>query len=244
MATSAERQKLKDEIKAMPVTAAKPIDIPVRVFTQLAANIYERATRDANAIKKYNYDVAKIDRISLLIELLREASATYNDVQFDQPEMQKQFKKLREQAEWLRSEMLSAMDLAFAGDQNLQAKVAKIREGSSAADLIQDMSDAKVICESNAALLKAINFDKTVLDKIPDISTQLSQLLAKATVDKSGQPDLRIERDKIYTVLKDMILELNRYGRHAFRDDQKHAAAYSIAYTPRKTKAAPVAPAA
>ena len=187
---------------------------------------------------------AKITKIRLLIELLRELSAHYTDVQFDQPETRKAFIKLREEAEAMRYEILAAMDLAFADDDNLLYKLSKIREGNSVPDLVQDMSDIKVVYENNAALLDRINFDKSIVERIPQVNSELSRLLANATPDKSDKPETRIERDKVYTVLKDMLTEFNRVGRYTFRHDPARAENYSIAYYSRKRKTKEANPAA
>jgi hypothetical protein len=76
-----------------------------------------------------------------------------------------------------------------------------------------------------------------LLERIPGIVTELSRLLAKASLDRSGTPGMRIERDKVYTILKDMLLEINRVGRYTFRHDPARAPGYAIAYTPCKRKA-------
>lgn len=141
MPFSKEVQQVLDEIRAMPATVAKDVDIPMRTFLQIAASVCERALRDAKELAKCNYDTAKITKIRLLIELLRELSALYTDVQFDQTET-------------------------------------------------------------------------------------------------------RIDRDKVYTVLKDMLIELNRVGRYTFRHDPVRAENYSIAYYSRKRKAKEAKPTA
>jgi hypothetical protein len=158
--------------------------------------------------------------------------------------MSRKFKQLRLKAEALRADILAAMDLAFAGVQNLLTKLSKIREGDLVADLIQDLSDITVIAEKNADLLKAINFDLTILDTIPEFCIQLSQLLAQSTLDKGARPVEKTEFDKIYDELEKMLVELNRVGRYALRNDQAHATTYSLSYRPQKAKAKKATPAA
>lgn len=236
MALSPEIQAVLDSVKAMPESIAKGIDIPTRPFLQIASRVCEAGRRDIERLRGSNYDVSKINTIGLYIGALREQSALYNNVVFDLPETQREFVKAREEAEEVRYEMLCAMDYAFANDENLCAKVSRIREGNSNADLIQDLTDAKVICESNIALLESINFDKTILDRIQPLTTRLSSLLAKATLDKQETPEQRLERDKLFTLLKGMLKELSMAANYTFRHDSEYASRYNINYTPRKKK--------
>jgi hypothetical protein len=185
MAISAELKTLLDSIKAMPSSVAKDIDVPLRPFLQIAGRVCEAGIRDSLDLQKCKYDIAKLQPIALHIKALTELSAIYNDVQFDQPDTQKAFVTLREEAERICSEILSAMDYAFSADENLMGKISKIREGNSIADLIQDLVDAKVICENNLSLLQQINFDETLLEQAQTVSSQLADLLAKSTLDKS-----------------------------------------------------------
>lgn len=236
MAYTPELQKIFDEIKALPPATARPIDIPIRPFFQIASQIIESGKREIVELKKYNYNESKFARMELLIAVLRELSGSFNDVQFDQPEFLGVFLKLREEAELLRFEMLSALELLGRDDLLLLTKIGKIHEGSSHSDLIQDLTDAKIICESQIEKLKNINFDPSILDRVPELSSQLSSLLAKATMDKSLSSELRLERDKAYTLLRDLLQELVSTARYAFRNDPARGSKFSLSYSPIKRK--------
>jgi hypothetical protein len=236
MAIPTDVSNLLLSIKAKPASVAKDIDTPIRPFLQIAGKICEAGIRDTPDLQKCKYDITKLESIRLHIEALKEQAAIFNDVQFDQPTNQKEFYKLREEAEMIRFEMLSAMDFAFAGDESLLGKASRLREGGSNADLIQDLIDGKVICESNKELLDGIGFDMTILDRAQVLSAQLSDLLAKATLDRSESPEIRIERDKVFTILKGMLQELSRAGFYIHRLDPTRAARYSLTYTSRKRK--------
>jgi hypothetical protein len=234
MAISEKLQKVVDDVKSQPETVAKEIDIPIVFALQIATTICERADRDKVYLQKCKYDVTNIEKISLLIDALRHLASVYSEIRFDQPEMYKSFIKLREEAEFLRFEMLCALDLIAAEDENLKATIGRIREGGSNADLIQDLSDLLVICESNKALLDGIGFDMSILEKVQEVYPELSKLLAKATLDRSESPELRIDRDKAFGMLIKNLTTLNNYGKYAFRLNAAKASAYSINYTPRK----------
>jgi hypothetical protein len=68
------------------------------------------------------------------------------------------------------------------------------------------------------------------------VSSQLADLLAKATLDRTETSEHRIERDKVFTILKGMLKDLCRAGYYTFRNNQAYAERYSLAYTPRKRK--------
>ncbi len=236
MAYTPELQKMFDEIKVLPPAAARPLDIPIRPFFQIASQIIEAGKREIIELKKYNYDESKFARMELLIAVLRELSGSFTDVQFDQPESRNQFIILRDEAELLRFEMLSALELLGRDDPLLLTKIGRIREGSSHSDMIQDLTDAKVVCEGQMEKLKNINFDISILDRVPELSSQISSLLAKATLDKSLSSELRLERDKAYTLLRDLLQELVSTARYAFRHNPARGSKFTLSYSPIKRK--------
>ncbi len=223
-------------INAMPSKIADDVDIPLRPFLQIADRLVEAGNRDIDLLKENRYDTSKLEDIALHIQALRQQSAAFNYVQFDTPETAKKFYSLREEAEETRYELLAAMDYAFADDPKLLEKCSRVREGGSHADLIQDLLDIKVICDSNLELLDKIKYDKTLLERIPSLSKELASLLAKATLDKSESSEERVLRDKIFTILKGKMRELSFAGKYAFRHEPNHVTRYSISYTPRKRK--------
>jgi hypothetical protein len=236
MKITEEVQQLISKIDAMPEKVAEDIDIPIRLFTQTTALILEAARRDQEVLKENKYDISKLDEIELHIDALTCQQAIFNDVRFDNPETARQFNEEREEGIEIRYELLAAMGCAFAEDPNLMAKLSRIREGGSNADLIQDLMDIKAICESNLELLNTVKYEESYLERIPTLSKSLLSLLSKATLDRSESPEVRILRDKIYTILKKMVIKLSRTGLYAFRHKPKYASRYSMTYTPRGRK--------
>ncbi|GEM_PF-3359123 len=236
MNTTEDVQQLISKIDKMPDDVAEDVDIPILPFTQNSALILEAGRRDQKVLKENKYDISQLEEIDLLISALICQQAIFSDVRFDNPETAKQFNKEREEGIEIRYELLSAMDLAFADDPNLLAKLSRIREGGSNADLIQDLMDIKVVCESNLELLNTVKYEESYLERIPTLSKSLLSLLSKATLDRSESPEVRVLRDKIYTILKKKIKKLSRFGLYSFRHKPKYASRYSMTYTPRGRK--------
>lgn len=143
---------------------------------------------------------------------------------------------MREIADDLIYNCLAFFDVAFYGDSELMTKIRQIRAGGSHADNIQDLLDIKKVAENNKELLDKVGFDFSVLDQIPETASKMANMLAKSTADNSDSPIQRVARDKIYTVLRDLLDELVRYGRLATRDDIRIQAQYNISYRPAKRK--------
>lgn len=236
MNTTEDVQQLFSKIDGMPEDVAKDVDIPIRPFLQISGLILESGRRDQEVLKENKYDISQLEEIDLHINALTCQQAIFSDVRFDNPETAKQFIEERDEGIEIRYELLAAMDLAFADDPNLLAKLSRIREGGSNADLIQDLMDIKAVCESNLELLNTVKYEESYLERIPALSKSLLSLLSKATLDRSESPEVRILRDKIYTILKKMVNKLSRFGLYSFRHKPSYASRYSMTYTPRGRK--------
>jgi hypothetical protein len=158
-------------------------------------------------------------------------------MRFEQTNSQKKFIEMREAADNLISDCLAYFDVAFFGRADLMSQVSQIRAGDSHADNIQDLIDIKITAEKNKELLDKVGFDFSVLEQIPEMASKMANLLAKATADNSETPEQKIARDKIYTVLRNLLDELVRYGWLATRNDPKIQNQYTINYRPVKRKA-------
>ena len=132
-------------------------------------------------------------------------------------------------------DLKAAMDYAFADRPELLAQVSVIRQGASNADFIQDFSDAHVLCREYRPLLEAIHYDMENVERASLLSKELSELLARATVDKSNSPELRIDRDKCFTILKKSVDAAIKQARFIFRHDKKTAAQFMIDPPRRKS---------
>jgi hypothetical protein len=228
---------IKSLLDGTDVNNLRVVEIPIRPLIQIAENLYERGTRDSDLLQKYNYDISKLKIIPELCNQLRDKSADFFDVRFDQSKSQKEFLKMREIADDLIYSCLAFFDVAFYGNSELMTKVSQIRAGGSHADSIQDLVDIKKVAENNKELLDKVGFDFSVLDQIPEMASKMANMLAKSTADNSESPVQRVARDKVYTVLRDLLDELVRYGRLATRDNLKIQAQYNISYRPAKRKA-------
>lgn len=215
----------------------RAVDIPHRIFTQIAENLKERAERDGPFLQKRKYDLLKLELIPELCAQLRLKTSDFFDIRFSQPQSRKDFLEMRERADDIIYESLSAFDAAFYGHDDLMQKTSDIRVGDSHADTIQKLVDIKTVAERNRELLEAVGFDFTILDGIEELASKMASLLAKATADESESPLKRIARDKVFTALKNLLEELVRIARYAFNKDPKHQVHYTISYSPIKHKA-------
>jgi hypothetical protein len=117
------------------------------------------------------------------------------------------------------------------------AKVQKIDEGSSHADMIQDLSDLAELGKNHTAELEAIGFDLSKLDEARSKSISLTKLLGEVNGSlKEASPLIKL-RNKAYLHLKEAVDEIRRVGQYVFWKNGKKVRAYSSSYLRRRNKA-------
>ena len=146
-------------------------------------------------------------------------------------ELRKKWHEKAPEAYKLRNDILHDCDYAADEDQELLNRVEHIREGSSNADLMQDLSDLIVLCNDPdmKQLLEKINFDTTKIDDTKTFLEELGTLLAAAADSKELQA-LKKLRDQAYTLMKFDVDKICRCGRYVFWKDEKNLKNYRSRY--------------
>ncbi len=122
----------------------------------------------------------------------------------------------------LRDELTNDFSYAFRKDDELMARVALIKEGSTHGDMIQDLNELAVTGKKNLNLLNAVGVQEEKLDKAAEMSAYLLRLRTKADEGRSGtHPNLLI-RNQIFMLLNNAINEVRDCARYAFwRNEEK-----------------------
>jgi hypothetical protein len=188
-----------DIIKAIPDQDTKSPNMPVDVFLQEAENLYQWCQDDKEQLTNAGLDWNFVQEVPVRAGALRVGQSIWFKERFTQEEAEKEWKKESPQGYDLRNQLLHSLRYAYRNFPNLLRQVSAIAEGSSHADMIQDLNDISVLGKDNIEPLQKINFDVSLLDKAASTADKLSDLLAKATTNLEDNNSSKIIRDKAYT---------------------------------------------
>jgi hypothetical protein len=146
--------------------------------------------------------------------------------------------ELEERAVALRSELIAAGRFNLRGREG-QSTLTQIRGGEGVADLVQDLFDLAVLLEKNAdAFARDQSFD--VAARVTEARSLGDALSAGVSQQRLGpEPgSARDLRDRAFTYLDDLVVEVRAAGRYAFRLEPQQAKAFTSRHRRRaRTKA-------
>lgn len=216
-------------LEAIPENSTRR-SIPVVVYTQEAETLYHWAIQDADALQSVGLTLEFIESLPVRVRLLREAEARW--------QLEYRANKAAT-AEWvaqsplayeLRDNLLRAFRYAFRKDDGLLQRVADIADGSSHADMIQDLALLAALGEQQRTQLEAINFDITQLQQAATQAETMASLLARSSGDKlEGNPG-KILRDKAYIYLQEAVDEIRECGKYVFYANDARLKGYTSGY--------------
>jgi len=177
---------------------------------------------------------AYFDEMETRIGVLRYAQSVWNKDQYTKEEAQQEWDELSPKAYDLKNEIEHSLRFAFRKRPDLLRKVQGIEEGTSNADLVQDLSDLATLGNANLPLLTAVNFDEAKLDQAANEASDLSVLLARANGERKEQSSPKITRDKAYTYLKEVVDEIYEAGKYVFWKDEARKRGYLSRYLNRQ----------
>lgn len=205
-------------------------NMPVAIALQEAEDLYEWCQADKEVLAKAGLDLALVDDLPARIGACRYTQSVW----------QKEYKSIEDaQREWLakspaayelRDEMLHHFFHAYRNLPDLLGKVQKVAEGSSHADMIQDLSDMSVLGTGNPEPLQAIAFDMDLLATASVTSSAMADLLAKSNGAKLSDNKLKTLRDKAYTYVKQAVDEIRHHGQYVFWRNEERKKGYVSRY--------------
>lgn len=244
-----DQQNLLDHPEEITAVAEEKIlycSIPYKFFINEAEALHTHASIDLPLLQAINFDPKKLDRLLSLTGALRTAESNWETKKTDKQEYEERWRNEAPEMHKLHSELIGHMGFAFRDNDNLLRKLNGIKEGKSKADMIQDMANLAVLGRENAELLQAINFDLALLDTATQMADQMGSLLGDINGRMYFADDLKLTRDKAYTLCKALVDEIRSYGKFVFRNNDEKRKAYASKYNRervaayRKAKAAEV----
>lgn len=223
----------KKEIAAISDQNVKLPNMPVGEAVQEAENLHAWCLEDKAVLIKAGLDWALVEDLPLRAGACRYAQSIWARESQSREEAIQEWKSKSPEAFNLRDELLHHFTFAFRNEPDLVSKVQVIREGSSSADMLQDLSDLSVLGRENTALLKAVGIDLKLLDQAAATADELSAVLAKANGEVGDDDAAKEMRDKAYTHMKMAMDEIRATGQYVFWRDEDRKKGYVSAYKKR-----------
>ena len=227
---------LKAEIEAIPDEEILTPNMPVSEAVQEAENLAAWCVDDKPLLEKAGLDWALVVGLPIRAGACRFAQSVWVKESQTREDAQQEWKDRSPAAFDLRDELLHDFEYAFRDRPDLLVKVKAIREGNSNADMLQDLSDIKVLGDENSDLLVAAGVDLAKLETAENTADELSTVLALAN-EEGGEDgiDKKI-RDKAYTYMKWAVDEIRECGQYVFWRNKDRKKGYVSAYFRRKNR--------
>lgn len=203
---------------------------PIGLFLQEASNLYQWCLNDAEQLMSVGISMDRINELPIKINACKEAEAIWYSVRNTPQETQKQWRLLAPQAIKLRAELLKTMRFAFRKQPDLLRTLSAITKGSSYAAIIQDLNDIAFLGKRNKKLLVNIGFDINELDTVAAKAKEIASLWANARANQGKGYELKIERNKSFWQLHQLLTEIRLAGRFVFRNNKSRYIGYTSTY--------------
>jgi hypothetical protein len=224
--------KLK-EISAISNEHVKLPNMPLGEAIQEAENLVAWCQDDKDALIKAGLNWALVDDLPLRAGACRHAQSIWTRESQTKEEAQKEWQQKSPAAYDLRDELLHHFTFAFRNETELVRQVQAIREGSSNADMLQDLSDLSVLGKENQDLLTAVGIDLKLLNRAAQAADELAVVLANANGESGDDAQAKDLRDRAYTYMKQAVDEIRQTGQYVFWRDEDRKKGYVSAYQKR-----------
>ena len=224
------------EITAIAGTDTNTPNMPVGIFIQEAEDLFKYCPVDKEALVKAGLDWVLVKDMPVRAGALREAESRWFLHRFQREEARIEWINRSPEAYDLRDQLLHAYAFAYRKHADLAGRVAAIRDGSTHADMIQDLNNLAVIGRENPAQLKKIHFDMDLVEKAAQTADEMGALYASSNAEDDDSETLQI-RNKAYTYLKQAVDEVRETGQFVFWRDKKKLRRYISRYFRKKYNA-------
>lgn len=219
-----------EKFKVMSNDNVKDPTMPVDVYLQEAENLSHWVQQDREKLEAAGLNWELVTQLNIRATVLRHAQGIWNKELNSRKEAEQQWKEKSPLAYDLRDTILHTFHYAYRNSPALKDQVQRIQEGSSHADMIQDLVNLSYLGNSNADELQAIKFDFTQLEKAVDLAEEMADLLAAVNGDRGSTNESKIIRDKAFVYLKEVVDEVRACGKYVFWRNQDRLKGYASEY--------------
>ncbi len=220
-----------EEIKAVSEEKVVYCDMPYKVFIDEAETLHTRASIDLPRLVVFNFNAEKLDRLLGVSGALRTAQSNWESQKTDKQKAIAAWENEAPEMYQFRDDVIDHMEFAYRSNADLLNRLGEIKEGTSRADAVQDLASLAVLGRENSELLTAKNFDLQNLDKLSDMADRMGSLLGDINGRMYFEDDIKLVRDKAYTLCKEVVDEVRSYGKFVFRKNIEKRKAYASKYS-------------
>jgi hypothetical protein len=228
-----DQQRLLDhleEIKAVSEENIKYCDIPYWIFIEEVEFLHSRAKHDLPMLQAFNFDAAKLDRMLSLLGAMRTTQDHWESKQTLKQVAIENWRKEAPIMYELHDELMDFMEFAFRNRENLLKSLSAIKEGGPKANIIQDMLSLSALGKENLELLEAVNFEVEKLETAAKIAHKMGTLVGEINGKMCFVDEVKLTRDGCYTLLRELVDEVQDYGKFVFRKNHDKRQVYISKY--------------
>ncbi|MCK3685164.1 hypothetical protein [Maribellus sp. YY47] len=226
MSYTEDFEQWKDAIANFPLEDVKLPNTPIDEYVVSVNTLAIDANEDRDVLAGAGMDVNLIDELTPLSGALSYLQAEWMGIFRARENAVVEWKEQSPPAFSFRDELLHDFSFAYRNREDVRKKVARIREGSSNADMVQDLLEIAVLGEKYPEPLESINFDRGKLSQARTLSHSLSELLAAANGAADDGNATKTLRDKAYSLLFQKDSTIREYGRYVFWKDEDRLSRY------------------
>ena len=226
-----------NELNSLAAEESGNLYIPVPYALQEASVLYQDCLKDREELIKARLDWNLAEDLIVRAGALQLIQSKWLSNYRNYEECQERWREEVSLGYKLRDELIHDFRHALRNIPNEYAKVKKISEGTSHADMIQDLSDLAELGSNHVAELEAIGFDLAKLDEAGNMANKLLILLGEVNSSYRETSPLIELRNKAYMHLKEAVDEIRQVGKYVFWKDEKRQKTYSSAYLRKRKRA-------
>ena len=225
-----------ETLEAIPPEEVRTPNVPVDVYVQEAHNLEVQVKDDEELMTQAGMDWNHVLNLPVRAGALRYAQSVWLKDRYNQEEARQEWETQYPEAMELKNDLEDTFRFAFRKRPDLLNKVKLIEEGSSHADMVQDLSDLSVLGKANEGLLTGVGMDMGLLDVAETKSAEMAHLLALMNGERTDNSNAKIMRDRAFTLLKASVDEVRATGKYVFRNDPQRLKGFYSAYQRKLNK--------
>ena len=230
MSDQNDLQNLIEEIKAFPKNQLKKCEMPIGIYIHEIDVLHTRASIDLPQLITAGMSPELINKMLGRTNALRTAQCNWEEQSTQRQKAIKIWKAESPAIYAFRADLIENMTFAYRNNTDLLQKLRAIKKGNSHADAVQDLSNLAILGRANSSPLQAIHFDMTLCDKASEEASRMASLLGQVNGQMYVIDELKIFRDKAFSLLKEVVDEIRSYGRFVFRKDPNIHKSYTSKY--------------
>lgn len=227
--------EVSEQLAKLPEEEVKPPPMPVDHMSVEALTLAITAEPVSEQLFAKGLDPRTLERLPVLAHALTEAQSEVNALrgaQRSQDEI-----ALESEAVELRAEMMADGRFGLRKNNDAQAALDRVQEGTGLADLVQDLKDLAAINDHHTADLEAIGADpKEKAARARSLAGKLEIVLATRRAADRNEYVAMNTRDRAATLLAETMAEVRAAGVYTFRKDPRMLAKFRSAYNQRRRK--------